>query len=165
MFRFMYGHEYPDATGIFDYSMGFHHDVYRLARYYGISRLPDLAMEAFKDRVEFSFDVYYFTRILRKGGYRRDQELYKFLIRTCHDEVERLLDLGHFLDLMKKDPQLGIDLAQSYANSLYKICCPQCKVVWTSDISVLGTPSFCPNCGHHEQDGQDFWECLGQHGG
>ena len=151
----MYGHEYPDAAIICNNLIGFHHDVYRLARYYYIPRLQYLAFESFKYRANSDFDAYYFVRVLRKGDYRSDLEMYEALIERCHEEIRDLCDNVHFHAVLRKDPELGIELAQSFGKSLLKYHCSKCMEAWSMDRTVL-SPLFCPHCGHHEENWDSY---------
>lgn len=163
MFRFMYGQDYPAAVCVFDNPTAFHHDMYRLARYYEIPCLKEVAFETFKKCAYHYFEEYYFLRILRKGGYRNDKELHAFLIQRCHERIGVLCDNGYFHDVLRKDPELGIELAQSFGGSLWNYCCPKCDTIWTLDTVALSSPSFCPNCGHYEKDWSNYPEWFSQH--
>lgn len=157
MFRFMYGHEYPDAIFKCKNPIGFHHDVYRLALYYEIPRLQDLALANFKKCAYYNFDEYYFLRILRKGRDVIDEKFHGFLVRRCHQKICNLCDNGYFHDVLRKDSELGIELAQSFGGSLWNYYCPKCGESWSLNTAVLHAPSYCPNCGHYEKDWSSFF--------
>lgn len=156
MFCFMYGDDYDVGACYCHNPLGFYHDMYRLACYYGVSLLRDAALERFKDCVVTYSDGYYFTRIPRKGGYRNDPEFYTSLVQKCHQASDVLSSRGDFLDLLKKDPKLGMDLAKCLTNSLRKFRCIKCESVWSLDITLLDSPSYCPNCGHYKKN---WYEC------
>lgn len=152
----MYGYEYPEAVLICENKIGFHHDVYRLALHYEIPRLQDLALKSFKECAYQCFDEYYFLRVLRKGRGIIDKKFHEFLVRRCHQKVGNLCDNAYFHDAFRKDPELGIELAQSFGGSLWNFYCPNCSESWSLDNSFLTMPSYCPYCGHFEKDWSYF---------
>lgn len=131
MFRWMYGHEYPEGKNSYKNPTGFHHDVYRLAVYFEMPGLEASALENLKVCLSKNFDAYSFLRILRKGEYRSDHELHKVLIERCREEIRELCNNSDFHAILRKDPELGIELAQSFGDLLRTYECPNCN--WSVD--------------------------------
>ena len=159
MFRFMYGLDYNDSSRIGD--IAFHFDVYRVARRYEVLGLQNLAFENIKKIANRdAWDTDQFVKILKnrldEDTLEEDDELLNFLIDTCHEHIDELVNDVDFEVVLEDDDTFTKYLILRWGDSQKKYCCPHCGMVWQMDRKYLSTPSYCPNCGLHKGNWRDF---------
>lgn len=158
MFRYMYGFKYD--VGPFDKRIGFHFDVYRVARYYEVDGLKDLAFNNLKNCVEEAWDADEFLKMLKKEQYHDgdrnlDDQCFQWLLkRACRLHINELTTRSKFPKILKRKKKLALYLTQSCWDSLKIYCCPSCDQLWKLDSS--SSPHFCPNCAHFEENWEQF---------
>lgn len=155
----MYGLDYNDSPRIDD--IAFHFDVYRVARRYEVFGLQNLAFENIKKIANRdAWDADQFVKILKnrldKDTLEEDDELLNFLIDTCYEHIDELVNDVDFEVVLEDDDTLAKYLTLRWGDSQEKYCCPNCGMVWLLDRKCLSTPSYCPNCGLHMDNWRDF---------
>ncbi|GAM35349.1 hypothetical protein TCE0_017f03620 [Talaromyces pinophilus] len=120
MFRFMYGLDYNDNPRIDD--IAFHFDVYRVARRYEVLGLQNLAFENIKKIANRdAWDADQLVKILKnrldKDTLEEDDELFNFLIDTCHEHIDELVNNVDFEDVLEDDDTLAKYLILSWGDS------------------------------------------------
>jgi hypothetical protein len=161
MFRFMYGLESENSA--LSSHIGYHYDVYRLGRYYEVDGLQKLAFRKLSKCTKEHWDLNAFVKMLetelsRYDGDSVDSSFESFLTRMCHKNISELCKDAKFKEIVAKGGKLAVLLTQGFGAWLEKYRCPQCKKGWTSDITILPDPSYCPNCGHYRRNWDNFVE-------
>lgn len=131
--------------------MSFHAEVYHLARDFEISELRELAIENLNIYMRTAWDADEFVKALESLGC----SLCDHIIPICCEHIAELLTKPKFQVILGTF-QLGSKLTDYLGRSLRSYFCPQCNQTWSLDCSTLSSLSFCPGCGHHEEDWDNF---------
>lgn len=147
----MYGLKYDDNPDVSS-CMSFHAEVIRLAHRFEVLELQKLAFENIKKMLKAAWDADEFVPVL-------DTVVplsWKGCILISCEHIDELLTEPRFLSILRRNPYLAKELIKATRNLLRSYSCPQCRKTWSLDCSLLSSPSFCPGCGHHEQDWGKF---------
>lgn len=125
MFNFMYGLKYDD--GILRNDIGVHFDVYRVASEYKVGELQKLAFEKVK-KIAYKdvWDVKQFVKILKKD-LADCEELYEFLIDTCHKHIVELANDYGFEERLEVNHPIATGLVLSWGDHQLQYCCPSAR--------------------------------------
>lgn len=151
VFRFMYGLKYDDHPDISS-SVSVHAKIWWLAWCYEISELPDLVFENLKKYLKAVWDVDKFVKVLDDPW----DELWSYCIPICCEHIAELLAKPQFRKILERRPERTAELTDMLVKSLRNYSCPDCNQSWSLNCSFVFLPSFCPNCGHREQDWSNF---------
>lgn len=132
--------------------MSFHAEVYVLARDFELLELRELAAENLKTCLRTAWDTDEFLKVL-------ETLLIHFLDHTipiCCEHIAELLNKPKFRVILGRYSKLASELTEYLGRSLRSYSCPQCNQTWSLDCPSFSSPSFCPGCGHHEDDWGKF---------
>lgn len=132
--------------------MKFHAEVYRLAGCFEIPELADLAMDNLQSLTNAAWDADEFLRMVNTTVI----DAKEYMLSTCHEHIDELWTKPEFRITLSKYSLWAMDLIMMLGKSRRSYCCSQCNRIWPWDCSSLSSPSFCPNCGHREQDWDKF---------
>lgn len=150
----MYGLKYDDDPEFSRYTT-FHVDVFRVAERFDIPQLLNLAFENIKEYFEEAWDADYFLELFEM----MNSHDHDYCMSICRKHIDELLTEPEFDEILRSDTysELARELTKMLGKSLRSYCCPHCKQIWSLDCS-LSSPSYCPTCGHHEQNWDKFWK-------
>ncbi|KAF3394770.1 hypothetical protein DPV78_009044 [Talaromyces pinophilus] len=149
VFRFMYGLKYDNL--IVSSCMRFHAEVFQLAVCLGVSELRNLAKKKFKKCIKTAWDADEFLKVLVMAKFLFPE----YCMSVCREHIDELSNKPEFENVLRCESELARKLTMMLGKSLRSYCCPQCNQTWSLDCS-LSSPSYCPICGHHEQDWDKF---------
>ncbi|KAK5991640.1 Speckle-type POZ-like-like protein [Cladobotryum mycophilum] len=159
MLRFMYAFDYSNTYGTS--SMVYDAQVYQIADKYDIQALKAHAKDKFSTAITTGWSMDDFPlaiTVVYESTLLGDRGLRDLAVETSRKNIDKLLELDGFRQLLRKTPDFAADLIPFLCNKvssgIQRYQCPSCSHKFRGEFS--GVSYYCPNCGSHRSDWDSY---------